>query len=427
MGTGVGVVEERTDEQRLLDGRYRLSERIGSGGMGTVHRAWDTRLDRTVAVKVLRRTYEPEDAVRHARLRTEARFAGGLHHPGIVRVYDYGEERTADGTTPYVVMQLVDGVPLSDRLRDGTPLPTEEVVDLVAGVAEALTVAHGSGVVHRDLKPSNIMLTDDGPVLVDFGVARSDDAEPLTDTGFVVGTADYFSPEQAEGRRATPASDVYSLGVVAHHCLTGRSPFHRQTPIATALAHLREGPPELPDGLPAGLRTLVRDMLARAPEDRPTAAEVAERAVAAPQTRMVVLPPPLDAPPPPPELVSRWTRRRIGIVAAAAVVLLVFGLFAAVQGRNATTPAAEAAGAAHPRAVKSSERTTPVTPVSHSVTPTPATRQPQPARTHPKKHHPAKHHPKNHHKKHHKKPGKKHEKKHGKGHPKPKKGHGPHH
>ena len=328
----------------LLDGRYQLLERIGSGGMGAVYRAHDGRLDREVAVKVLRSVDDPQH---RSRLRAEARFAGGLHHPGIVRVFDYGEQHDLGGTSPYVVMQLVDGSPLA------APLPADEVARLLGDLGQALAVAHAAGIVHRDLKPSNILVTGDGrPVLVDFGVARSDDAEPLTETGLVIGTPDYLSPEQARGARATAASDIYALGVVAHQCLTGTSPFRRETPVATALAHLREEAPELPDTVPAELRALVRAMLARAPEHRPTAAEVASRAAVQPDRRrtaatvlgpMPTAPPCVPTPVAPSPAIGPWTRRRIAVVAATAAVLVVALLAAAVEGRNPTTPGAEAA------------------------------------------------------------------------------------
>lgn len=376
----------------VIDGRYELGERIGSGGMGTVFRAHDTLLDRPVAVKLLRAS---DDEVHRARLRAEARFAAGLQHPGIVRVFDYGEEDGPEGPRPYIVMQLVDGAPLRG------PLPPDQVARLLAGIGEALAVAHAAGVVHRDLKPSNILVTPAGrPVLVDFGVARSDTAEPLTETGFVVGTAEYLSPEQVDGGRATPASDVYALGVVAHRWLSGTSPFQRETPVATALAHLRDDPPELPGGVPAGLRTLIRGMLAQAPEDRPTATEVVQRATAAPGTRTVVLPPLPDAPPKPAEVVSARARRRVAIVAAAATVLVAALLVAALQGRNPTAPPASAAGSQ--RAAQQATRTPTPTPTS---TPTSTPRPEPPAVQHrakPPK--PPKHHPKHHDQPHGKKP-----------------------
>ncbi|MGY2704662.1 serine/threonine-protein kinase [Nocardioides sp. HB32] len=379
------MTEGVTGGLRLLDGRYQLTERIGSGGMGTVYRAHDTRLDRPVAVKVLRTT---DDEVHRARLRAEARFAGGLQHPGIVRVYDYGEEEGPAGTTPYIVMQLVEGIPLT------APLPPGRVAHLLVGIGQALAAAHAAGVVHRDLKPSNILLTSDGrPVLVDFGVARSDTAEPLTETGFVVGTAEYLSPEQVEGAPATPASDVYALGVVAHQCLTGSSPFQRETPVATALAHLRDDPPELPSGVPAGLRTLLRAMLSRTPEERPTAAEVAARAAVAPTTRTVVVPPMPATPPAPPVVVGPWARRRIVVVTGGAVVLVAALLLAALQGRDPTAPAAAADTAAARHTTSATPHPVQATAGSTKPAATGAARSAPPP---PPKHRPEHHHPKPH-------------------------------
>jgi serine/threonine-protein kinase len=385
------VREGSTGALRVLDDRYELIERIGSGGMGSVFRAHDRRLDRTVAVKLLR---SGGDEVHRARLQAEARFAGGLQHPGIVRVYDYGEEHDGHEVTPYVVMQLVQGEPLSVRLRRTGPLPVTEVAAVVGGVAEALTAAHARGVVHRDLKPSNIVVTPTGdPVLVDFGVARSDAADPLTETGFIVGTADYLSPEQVEGQRATTASDVYALGVVAHQCLTGTSPFHRESQVATALAHLRDEVRALPSSLPSGVRSLVQDMLRRDPATRPTAAEVAARATTAASTPAVVLPPPPTEPvrsplvgvvPVPPALsrlprpVHPRTSGRAVLVVALALVLVGVGIAMAVAGRDPSAPVAAAAdqGGRHRATVRHASK-----PVTHATTPVAATTTPVAATT----------------------------------------------
>jgi serine/threonine-protein kinase len=426
------VRDGATDALRVLDDRYELVARIGSGGMGSVFRAHDRRLDRTVAVKLLRSS---GDEVHRARLQAEARFAGGLQHPGIVRVYDYGEERSGHpddpaAVTPYVVMQLVDGEPLSQRLRRTGPLPAAEVAAVVAGVADALAEAHARGVVHRDLKPSNIVLTPTGePVLVDFGVARSDSADPLTETGSIIGTVDYLSPEQVEGHRATGASDVYALGVVAHQCLTGTSPFHRESQVATALAHLRDEVGELPSGLPSGLRSLVRDMLRRDPEARPSAAEVAARAVPAASTRAIVLPPPPADPvgsalagvvPVPPALTrlphptTRGLHGRAVLVVAVALAIVVVGIGMAVAGRHPTAPSAAAdsssstRSAAGHRPVKRSARLAPSsatrTPTAGrtaaptaapAVTPVAATTHAPPRRRHPAPRH--RHAPRHHH------------------------------
>ena len=307
------------DTGDLLGGRYRLTGRIGSGGMGTVHRAHDTRLDRPVAIKTLHEGRAVDDVTR-ARLRAEAQLAGTLRHPGVVQVFDYGEEAGAAGPAPYVVMELVEGMPLSEILREQGPLPADAVAALVGDVARALEAAHGAGIVHRDLKPSNILIAPDGhAVLLDFGVARSDAMEPLTETGLIIGSADYLSPEQVRGERATSASDVFGLGVVAHQSLSATSPFHRDTQAATVLARLHEDAPELPASVPAPLRRLVASMLAREPGDRPSAAEVADRAATAAITRPVL--PPLPVPTPAPGPRQRWNRQRLLVIAAAAVVL----------------------------------------------------------------------------------------------------------
>ena len=316
----------------LLDGRYELLERIGSGGMGTVHRARDTRLDRIVAVKLIHHGREVDDVAR-ARLRAEARFAGALQHPGIVQVFDYGEAAGEDGPTPYVVMQYVEGTPVSQLLRDGGALPVARVAALLDDLARALEVAHRAGIVHRDLKPSNILMTPTGrAVLVDFGVARSDTAEPLTETGQVIGSADYLSPEQVRGERATPASDIYALGVVAHQCLSDSSPFRRETQVATLLARLHDQAPELDAAVPAPVRSLVGRMMATEPADRPTAAEIVGHVDTLDHQ------PATDVPP-----TRSWPGRRLAaITAAAAMLLAIGGVLVVVRGDGATPPAGAA-------------------------------------------------------------------------------------
>ena len=324
----------------LLGGRYQLLERIGAGGMGTVYRAHDSRLDRTVAVKLIHGGREVDEVTR-ARLRAEARFAGALQHPGIVQVFDYGEEPGEPAPTPYVVMQYVDGTPVSDVLRERGALPAAVVASLLDDVSQALVVAHGAGIVHRDLKPSNILVTTSGrAVLVDFGVARSDSTEPLTETGQIIGSADYLSPEQVRGQRATPASDIYALGIVAHQCLSDVSPFRRETQAATLLARLHEDVPALGPEVPAPMRVLVSRMLSPEPDDRPTAAEVVRQVATLDQQPTTVLPP---LPAPVAARATHWDRRRlVSIVAAAALVLTVGGLVVVLQGKDATPPAASA-------------------------------------------------------------------------------------
>ena len=261
----------------LLADRYRLVQRIAGGGMGEVWRAEDTLLGRAVAVKTLRNEYVDDPEFR-ARFRAEARHAGRLSHPGIASVYDFGET----GGSAWLVMELVDGEPLSTLLRRESPLSVERTLDLVAQTAAALQAAHDGGVVHRDVKPGNLLVRADGVLKVtDFGIASATGAVPLTQTGSVVGTAFYLSPEQAAGRSASPASDLYSLGVVAYECLSGRRPFPGDNPVAVALAHLQAPVPALRDAVPTPVRELVLQALAKDPADRfASAAEMARRAAA---------------------------------------------------------------------------------------------------------------------------------------------------
>jgi len=257
-----------------LAGRYRLVRRLASGGMGQVWRATDELLRRPVAVKLLRSEYA-EDPAFLDRFRAEARRTAALSHPGIASVFDYGEtEGTgAKGTTAYLVMELVEGEPLSVLLAREGRLTPAHALDVIAQAALALESAHRAGVVHRDVKPSNLLLRTDGVVKVtDFGIARAADEAPRTDAGMVVGTAAYLSPEQVACCPATPASDVYALGVVAYECLAGRRPFTGEHPVALALAHRRSPPPPLPDDVPHPVRELVARAMAKAPGARPPSA-----------------------------------------------------------------------------------------------------------------------------------------------------------
>jgi tRNA A-37 threonylcarbamoyl transferase component Bud32 len=246
--------------------RYQRGERIASGGMGEVWRARDTVLGREVAVKVLKREFA-DDATFRARFAAEARHAAGLHHPGIASVFDYGILQ--EGNAPYLVMELVDGKPLSELLAQGQPFDAEQARLLALQVAEALAAAHEAGVVHRDVKPANLLVTPDGRVkITDFGIARATGSVAFTQTGQIVGTPQYLSPEQARGESATEASDVYALGVVLFECLSGRRPFVADTPIATALAQIHQPVPSLPDSVPPALAEVVRHALAKDPAER---------------------------------------------------------------------------------------------------------------------------------------------------------------
>lgn len=259
----------------VLSNRYRLEEQVGSGGMGTVWKATDTLLNRSVAVKLLHPAQMAEPTARE-RFRTEGRITAGLSHPGIAQVYDYGE---GDGRA-FLIMELVVGDPLSQVLREQGPLSADQTLDFVCQAAKALAAAHARGVVHRDIKPGNLLVTGDGQLkLTDFGIARGDMSVTLTQTGMVMGTAQYISPEQASGRPATSASDLYALGVVAYECLAGQPPFTGDSPVALALAHTREEPPELPEHVPADVDGLVSSLLLKDPADRPSSAsEVAHTA-----------------------------------------------------------------------------------------------------------------------------------------------------
>ena len=249
----------------LLGGRYRLHSQIAVGGMGEVWRADDTVLGRTVAVKTLKPEYIDDEEFR-ARFRAEARHAAGLVHPGIASVYDFGES----SDRAWLVMELVEGEPLSTLLRREGTLSPDRTLDVVAQTAAALQVAHEGGLVHRDVKPGNLLVRPDGVVKVtDFGIASATDAVPLTRTGSVVGTAYYLSPEQAAGSDAVPVSDLYSLGVVAYECLTGTRPFPGDNPVAVAMAHLQSPPPPLPLSVPLPVRNLVLGMLSKDPLGRP--------------------------------------------------------------------------------------------------------------------------------------------------------------
>ncbi|WP_344923347.1 serine/threonine-protein kinase [Streptosporangium oxazolinicum] len=263
-----------------LAGRYRLSTRIGAGGMGEVWKGEDVVLARTVAVKVLLpgRTDDPGFLVR---FQGEARAMATINHPGVVDVYDYGvHEVPGAGATAYLVMKFVDGEPLDRLLGRLRRVAPGAAMDLIAQAASALQAVHDQGIVHRDIKPGNLLVRSDGTlVLTDFGIARSDTASRLTDAGMVLGTAAYCAPEQAEGAPVTPAVDIYALGVVAYECLAGQRPFDGDTPVTIALKHIREAPPPLPPDIPPAVRALVERSLAKDPARRfPSAAAMSAAA-----------------------------------------------------------------------------------------------------------------------------------------------------
>jgi serine/threonine-protein kinase len=258
---------------RTFSGRYEVTHLIARGGMAQVYRALDLRLGRHVALKVL----FPELSVDRTfveRFRREAQAAANLSHPNVVAVYDWGE----DEGTYFIVMELITGTSLATALRAERTLAATRAASIAAQVASALTYAHRHGVVHRDIKPGNVMLTDDGQVKVtDFGIAQAVSTEEgLTMAGSVMGTAAYFSPEQAEGAVVDGRSDVYSLGIVLYEMLAGRTPFVGDSPVAVASMHVRNTPPLLRDlnpAVPVDIEAVTMRALAKAPDDRYQSAE----------------------------------------------------------------------------------------------------------------------------------------------------------
>jgi hypothetical protein len=252
----------------LLSDRYRLTEVVATGGMGEVWRAHDETLDRDVAVKVLR----PDGGHDHQfveRFRAEARLSAALSHPNIATVHDFGEE---DGTA-FLVMELLDGEPLSDIIHRRAPMPQDEVTAILRQGGLALQAAHEAGIVHRDVKPANIVVDGEGYAkLTDFGIARALGAASMTQTGEVLGTPHYLAPEQAQGRPAEPLSDVYALAVVGYEMITGRRPFSGDSLVTTALAHVSQPAPQLSDEVAEPLRTTVMAALAKDPRQRPASA-----------------------------------------------------------------------------------------------------------------------------------------------------------
>jgi serine/threonine-protein kinase len=245
--------------------------------MGEVWKAKDQVLGRIVAIKVLKEEYTGDPGFLQ-RFRAEARHTALLNHVGIANVFDYGEE---EGSA-YLVMELVPGQPLSTILERERVLSPDRTMSIISQTARALAVAHAQGLVHRDVKPGNLLITPDSRVKVtDFGIARLADQVPLTQTGQVMGTAQYLAPEQATGQTATGSSDIYSLGVIGYECLTGHRPFSGESQIAIALAQVNDAPPPLPETLPVPVRALLMSMLAKDPRNRPAdAIKLAEAAEA---------------------------------------------------------------------------------------------------------------------------------------------------
>lgn len=263
---------------RVLGNRYEIGDLIGRGGMAQVHLGYDTRLSRTVAIKVLR-TDLAADPMFLARFRREAQSAAALNHPSIVSVYDTGEE-TMDTPTgqqislPYIVMEYVRGRTVAALLSDGEPVPLNDAVQIVVGVLSALEYSHHEGIIHRDIKPGNVMITPDGKIKVmDFGIARAiaDSAATMTQTNSVVGTAQYLSPEQARGEVVDTRSDLYSTGCLLYELLTGKPPFTGDSAVAVAYQHVSETPKlasEVHPEISEEIDRVVMKSLAKRREDR---------------------------------------------------------------------------------------------------------------------------------------------------------------
>jgi eukaryotic-like serine/threonine-protein kinase len=322
----------------VIAGRYRLDDVLGRTAMSEVWRAEDLELGRHVAIKLL----APEADT--ARFEREARAVASLAHPNITHLYDYGH---SDGR-PYIVLEYLSGGTLENRLRDGKPLPDDEVFDIAAGVAAGLAHAHARGVVHRDLKPANVLFDEEGrPKLADFGLARMAAGDgTLTEAGTLLGTAAYISPEQAFGQPATAASDVYSFGVILYRLLTGRLPFESSDPMELVTLHRDAPPPPIAQfraDAPALLESTAAACLAKDPADRPPdgAALLAEldlppsgtslgtsTAVLAGEVTQV-----LPVPPPEPQ-----RRRRAPLIAAGLLVLALAGSALAYAMTRSSTP-----------------------------------------------------------------------------------------
>lgn len=380
-----------------IDARYRLEERIAGGGMGEVWRARDDVLGRVVALKVLRPEYADDPEFR-ARFRAEARHTAALSHPGIATVHDYGEVEAPDAhgnvrTSPYLVLELVPGESLARLLAREGRLSGDRALDVLAQAGRALQAAHDAGIVHRDVKPANLLVRPNGVIKVtDLGIARAAGATALTGTGAVLGTPHYLSPEQAAGRGATPASDVYALGVVGYQCLAGRRPYAAEHPAAILAAH-RELPPDpLPADVPEAAAQVVLRALAKRPGERTPSAEALAReatraraALTAPEPRR--LRPRPDRPPTPPAPTSETvpaaplrardpSRRRGRLLAAVAVPVIAAGVAVAVllssgDGER-SAPRAPGSPQSTPRTVATTAPTpaTPTAPTPAPTTPT---------------------------------------------------------
>ncbi|OZG56580.1 serine-threonine protein kinase [Bifidobacterium tissieri] len=273
----------RLIEGQLIHRRYRLDQRLAQGGMGEVWKGYDIELERPVAIKALRADMGNEEA-KLKRLRAEAHNSANLAHPNIAALFEYYEHDNIG----FLIMEYVPNKSLAEIYKARGPLSTDELLPILIQTARGLYVAHSHGVIHRDVKPANIMVSETGEVkITDFGVSYSTNQAQITQDGMVVGTAQYISPEQAQGEQATPQSDIYSLGVVAYEGLCGHRPFTGATPVDIAAAHVNDPVPPLPDSIDWQLREFVMSMLAKDPADRPANALVVSRTLAKIERRLL--------------------------------------------------------------------------------------------------------------------------------------------
>jgi serine/threonine protein kinase len=321
-------------QQQMLGGRYTLLDELGRGGMAVVWRARDEVLGRAVAVKVLAGRYAGEPQSR-ARIRDEARAAATLSHPNIAQVYDYGESDENGRLVPYVVMELIHGITLQQRMKTGM-IPPGQVFQICGQVAAALAAAHADGLVHRDIKPANVMVTQEGAKVVDFGLAAV--AGPVDPDDEVFGTPAYLAPERLTGGQVEPASDVYALGVLMYRLLAGESPWTVDSTTQMLTAHVYVEPAPMPrlGEVPPQVTELVNQCLRKDPAERPSAAQVSETLarVAAPK-------PPAPRPPVVVPFPARPRKRLLfGAVAAVVVASVLLWLLLPSNADNVEVPSA---------------------------------------------------------------------------------------
>src|SRR6185295_16988011 len=336
-GTRGGVMAS-VERDTLIDGRYRVIKRLGSGGMADVYLVEDQDLGRQVALKLLYR-HLAEDVQFVERFRREASSAAGLQHPNIVSIFDRGEWNG----TYYIAMEYVEGHTLKEVIRERGPAPPEAASDILLQILRAARFAHQRGVVHRDLKPQNVLIDGDGRVQVaDFGIARAG-ASDMTETGSIMGTAQYLSPEQAQGRPVDARSDLYSIGIVLYEMLTGRVPFDAESPVTVALKQVSESPippREIDPSIPPALEGVVLRALEKDPAQRFADAdefiEALHRARVAPEEVLVTAPVPME------EILEEEERssRRwwLWLLILLALAAIAFGLYTLLTPEQKKVP-----------------------------------------------------------------------------------------